>query len=130
AAHRGGSVADLRVRGLRDRADADSLARRRHSLRLRRPGGRRVPGSQLGLAVGGRGHNAAHREEDRSAMTRTISPRDFLQTVSGVTRADMRRSGQRSFRLATVDEDYDPESGDNPKVTFDGELNLSGKRYP
>lgn len=63
-------------------------------------------------------------------MTRTISPRDFLQTVSGVTRADMRRSGQRSFRLATVDEDYDPESGDNPKVTFDGELNLSGKRYP
>lgn len=61
-----------------------------------------------------------------------MEPIPFLQAVAGFSRQDNASSASRPFRLATVDPAYVPSSfpGTLPKLTFDGEDTLSGKRYP
>ena len=59
--------------------------------------------------------------------TNLITPREFLDAVSGATRKDVSKSSaSRPIRLATIDPDY--TSGD-PRVIFDGEATLTQKTY-
>jgi hypothetical protein len=57
---------------------------------------------------------------------------EFLDAVAGYTQAQQSGSASRPIRLATVDPTYVASTfpGTLPKVTFDGESTLSGKRYP
>jgi hypothetical protein len=61
----------------------------------------------------------------------TRQPMDFLSAMSAYARVDNEgTSANKAIKLATVDPAHDPESGNLPKLTFDGESTLSGKRYP
>lgn len=53
----------------------------------------------------------------------------FLQSVGGYVRSERDGSADRSIKLATVDPTWSVLDGLLPKVTFDGETTLSGKRY-
>jgi hypothetical protein len=55
---------------------------------------------------------------------------DFLQSVAGYARAQDAPTPR--VKLGTIDAAYDPDTypATLPKVVFDGELTLSGKRYP
>jgi len=55
---------------------------------------------------------------------------EFLESVAGYTEARNRPTPQ--VKLGTVDAAYDPDTypATLPKITFDGESTLSGKRYP
>lgn len=55
----------------------------------------------------------------------------FLETVAGVTRTMTDGSADKPIKIGTVDPAYVTSSypGTMPKVTFDGETVLSGKRY-
>jgi hypothetical protein len=58
-------------------------------------------------------------------------PADFLTEMSGYVQADITgSSANRPVKFATIDPAFDPYAGLLPKVTFDGEGTLSGKRYP
>lgn len=61
----------------------------------------------------------------------TRDPIAFLDAVSGYTQEGKQGSADRPIKLATIDPAYVASSypGTLPKVTFDGESTLSGKRY-
>lgn len=61
-----------------------------------------------------------------------MNPLDFLQSVAGFAQANQPGFDITKMRLATVDPAYVSSTypGTLPKVTFDGETTLSGKRYP
>jgi len=62
----------------------------------------------------------------------TRDPIAFLDAVAGYAREENRQgSADKAIRLATIDPAYVPSSypATLPKVTFDGESTLSGKRY-
>lgn len=54
----------------------------------------------------------------------------FLDAISGYVRYENGSSATRPIRLAAIDPAHDPYAGVLPKVTFEGEATLSGKRYP
>lgn len=58
-------------------------------------------------------------------------PMSFLDAVSGYAQHESASSASRVIRLATIDPAYVATTfpGTLPKVTFDGETVLSGKRY-
>lgn len=62
-----------------------------------------------------------------------MTPLTFLQSVAGYVGAQQRAatSASRNIRLGTIDESYSAATYPLvlPKVTFDGETTLSGKRY-
>lgn len=61
----------------------------------------------------------------------TMTPLTLLDAIAGYARTQTGSgSADRPIRLATVDPAFDLEDGFLPKVTFDGETALSGKRYP
>lgn len=61
-----------------------------------------------------------------------IEPLSFLQSVAGFAQANQPGFAPEKIRLATIDPAYVSSTypGTLPKVTFDGETALSGKRYP
>lgn len=60
-------------------------------------------------------------------MSTNYEPRAFLETVSGLQRGKQESSADKPYLLGVIDPAY--TSGD-PKVTFEGELTMSGKQYP
>lgn len=65
-------------------------------------------------------------------MTQSIpDPQSFLAAVNGYVQGERRSSADRPNRLAVIDPAFSVASypGTLPKVTFEGETALSGKRY-
>lgn len=61
-------------------------------------------------------------------MSTNYEPRAFLDTITGLQRsAKAESSADKPYLLGVIDPGY--TSGD-PKVTFEGELTMSGKQYP
>lgn len=61
----------------------------------------------------------------------TLDPMTFMQSLTGYAKTQETGSQSRPIVLATIDPAYDTGSFPDPlpKVTFDGEDTMSGKRY-